>query len=110
MATPNIDKILDNLEAQLNKLKANKNHLEYWEDHGDGGYWRALTDYKAEKILEHYNGNFALSDFQVGAEYFLIAAPDGIKIVSETELAVLPSYKVLYQGSKEACKNFIKVD
>lgn len=105
--TPNIDKILDNIEAQLNKLKANKGHLEYWEDHGDGGFWRPLTEEKAAKFV---NDDWDLRDLQVGTEYFLISTPDGIKIVSDTELAVLPSYKVLYQGTKEACKNFIKVD
>lgn len=107
MATENIDIILDKLQARLDILKANKKNLQYFEDHGDGGFWRDLTE---EKAAQFANDDWDLCDFQVGELFFLVATPDGIKIVSETEKALLPQFNVLYQGSKQACKNFIKVD
>ncbi len=107
MGTENIDNILNKLEAKLTLLKSNKKNLQYWEDHGDGGFWRDLTE---EKAAQFANDDWDLCDLQVGELFFLVTTPDGIKIVSETEKALLPEFNVLYQGSKQACKNFIKVD
>lgn len=107
MAVENIDIILNKLQARLDLLKANKKNLQYFEDHGDGGFWRDLTEEKAAKFADD---DWDLSDLQVGELFFLVATPEGIKIVSETEKELLPEFNVLYQGSKQACRNFVKVD
>ena len=69
-------------------------------DCGNGYYYELTRDCT----------DWDLCDLQVGELFFLVATPDGIKIVSETEKALLPEFNVLYQGSKQACRNFVKVD
>ena len=104
--TPNIDKILDNIEAQLNKLKANKGHLEYWEDHGDGGFWRPLTEEKAAKFA---NDTWNLDELRLTV-WFLVKTDTGIRILNKEEYETcMDKAQVLYQGTYQACKNFIKV-
>jgi hypothetical protein len=108
MATPNIDKILDKLQARLDLLKANKNNLQYFEDHGDGGFWRDLTEEKAAKFA---NDDWDLVDLQVGEMYFLVKTDIGIRLLNKNEYETyMGETHILYQGSYQACKDFIKVD
>ena len=45
-----VQELLMKKEDQIHELMDNMNNLEYWEDHGDGGFWKPLTDEKADKI------------------------------------------------------------
>ena len=108
MATENIDKILNKLEAKLTLLKSNKKNLQYWEDHGDGGFWRDLTEEAAAKFADD---EWDLCDLQVGELYYLVATDVGLRILNKNEYETyMGDTKVLYQGSYQACKNFAKVD
>lgn len=107
MASENIDKILNKLQARLDLLKENKHNLQYFEDHGDGGFWRDLTEEKAAKFADD---DWDLCDLQVGELFYLVATDTGIRILNENEYnTYMGNTKILYQGSYQACKDFVKV-
>lgn len=108
MAVENIDKILNKLQARLDLLKVNKKNLQYFEDHGDGGFWRDLTE---EKAAQFANDDWDLCDLQVGEVYFLVKTDTGIRLLTKTEYETyMGETHILYQGSYQDCKNFVKVD
>ena len=109
----NITKILDQLEKiendRLEKIKTmreNEGAIEYREDLGDGGFWKPLTEEKAAKFVKD---PWALNDLRVNI-YYLVKTDAGIRLLDKEEYE---TYKgethILYQGSYQACKDFIKV-
>ena len=107
----NVSKLLDQIEKQeleriekLKKLKENKGAIEYWADHGDGGYWKPLTEEIAGKGWE-----FKLDDLRTNL-YYLVKTEVGIRLLNAEEYSTyMGETQILYQGSYQACKDFIKV-
>ena len=109
----NITKILDQLEKiendRLEKIKImreNEGAIEYWEDHGDGGFWKPITEEKAKKIVDD---NWELDELRLNI-WYLVKTDGAICLLNKEEYE---TYKgeihILYQGSYQACKDFIKV-
>lgn len=110
-----IAELLDKLEKiendRLEKIKAmreNKGAIEYWEDHGDGGFWKPLTEEIAGKDWE-----WELNDLRTNLHYLVKTEHKGsscIQILSQEDYKRFVGNKtILYQGSYAACKDFIKV-
>lgn len=58
------EKVKALLEEKLNKITdylSSVNNLEYWEDHGDGGFWKPLND----KVLETFGNSLHLYDIRI---------------------------------------------
>lgn len=106
-----ISEILKELEIEekrriekLEQMKANKGAIEYWDDHGDGGFWKPLT----EKVAaEDYP--WTLDELRVNL-YYLVKTDTGIRVLNKEEYETfMGNTQILYQGSLQACKDFIKV-
>lgn len=104
-----LDKIEENLKLQQEKLKylrENMSCIEYWEDHGDGGFWKPLTEEKAMKFAGY---NWNVDGFQVN-KYYLVKTDTGILILNKEEYKHFAGEThVLYEGSYQACKDFVKI-
>lgn len=108
-----ITELLDKLEKieygrleKIKKMRENEGAIEYWEDHGDGGFWKPLTEEKAKKFE---NDHWELDELRLNL-YYLVKTDVGIRILNAEEYATYTSeIYILYQGSYQACKDFIKV-
>lgn len=104
-----LDKIEANLKLQQDKLKLlreNMSCIEYWEDHNDGGFWKPLTEEKAAKFADD---PWALDELRLNL-YYLVKTDTGIRVLNKEEYETfMGNTQVLYQGSLQACKDFIKV-
>lgn len=108
-----VAELLDNLEKienrRLEKIKAmreNKDAIEYWEDHGDGGFWKPLTEEKAAKFA---NDPWELDELRLNI-WYLVKTENGIRLLNKNEYETyMGETHILYQGSYQACKDFIKV-
>ena len=109
----NITKILDRLEKiendrleKIKKMRENKGAIEYWEDHGDGGFWKPLTEEKAAKFVDD---PWALDELRLNI-WYLVKTDVGIRLLNKEEYETyMGETHILYQGSYQACKDFIKV-
>lgn len=104
-----LDKIEANLELQQEKLKLlreNTSCIEYWEDHGDGGSWKPLTEEKAMKFI---NDSWNLDELRLKI-WYLVKTNDGVRLLNKPEYETyLGETQILYQGSYQACKDYIKI-
>ena len=108
----NVEKILDKIEANLKlqqeKLKLfreNPSCIEYWEDHYGG--WKPLTEEKATKFV---NDSWNLNELRLNI-WYLVKTDTGIRLLNKEEYSTyMGETHILYQGSYQACKDFIKVD
>ena len=108
-----VTELLDNLEKienrRLEKIKAmreNKGAIEYWEDHGDGGFWKPLTEEKAAKFA---NDPWELDELRLNI-WYLVKTDNGIRLLNKNEYETyMGETRILYQGSYQACKDFVKV-
>ena len=102
-----LNKMQDNLERQQKKLeylRENMSCLEYWEDCGDGGSWKPFTE-----EIALYDHKWNVDDFRVN-EYYLVKTEIGVRLLTKEEYAsFMGDTYVIYQGSYQACKDFIKV-
>lgn len=109
----NITKILDRLEKiendrleKIKRMRENKGAIEYWEDHGDGGFWKPLTEEKATKFADD---PWALDELRLSI-WYLVKTDVGIRLLNKEEYETyMGETHILYQGSYQACKDFIKV-
>lgn len=107
----NVVNLLDQLEKQelerlekIKELKLNKGAIEYFQCGSDGGRWLPLTEEVAGK-----DWDFCLQDLRINL-FFLVKTDDGIRILSSEEYSTyIGNTQTLYQGSYQACKDFIKV-
>lgn len=112
--TKNVEKILDKIEAnlklqqeKLKLLRENASCIEYWEDHCDGGFWKPLTEEKATKFADD---PWNLNELRLNI-WYLVKTDVGIRLLNKDEYATyMGETHILYQGSYQACKDFIKVD
>ena len=111
----NVEKILNKIEANLKlqqeKLKLmreNMSSIEYWgKDHCDGSLWRPLTEEKAKKFA---NDIWNLDGLRLNI-WYLVKTDTGIRLLNKEEYEnYVGKTRILYQGSHQACKDFIKVD
>ena len=108
-----LDKIEGNLKLQQDKLKLlreNMSCIEYWEDHNDGGFgngfWKPLTEEKAAKFADY---PWALDELRINI-WYLVKTNDGIRLLNKEEYETyMGETHILYQGSYQACKDFVKV-
>lgn len=102
-----LDKIEKNLKLQQEKLeylRENMSCIEYWEEHSDGGLWKPFTD-----ELASYDYNWNVDEFRVNV-YYLVKTDTGILLLNKEEYEHFAGEThVLYKGSYQACKDFIKV-
>ena len=113
--TKNVEKILDKIEAnlklqqeKLKLLRENASCIEYWgKDHCDGSLWRPLTEEKAKKFA---NDIWNLDGLRLNI-WYLVKTDVGIRLLNKEEYSTyMGETHILYQGSYQACKDFIKVD
>ena len=108
----NISKVLDKIENKLKwqqeKLKLmrkNPSCIEYWVDCGDGGLWLPFTDKVAFK-----EDNWDIDELRLNI-WYLVKTDTGIRLLRKEEYETyMGETHILYQGSYQACKDFIKVD
>lgn len=108
----NVEKILDKIEAnlklqqeKLKLLRENASCIEYWEDHYDGGFWKPLTEEKAEKFADDPWG---INELRLNI-WYLVKTDTGIRLLNKEEYSTyMGETHILYQGSYQACKDFIK--
>lgn len=104
-----LDKIETNLKLQQEKLKLlreNMSCIEYWVDCNDGGYWKPLTEEKAAKFA---NDPWKLDELRVNI-WYLVKTDVGIRLLNKEEYETyMGETHILYQGSYQACKDFVKV-
>lgn len=108
----NITKILDKLEKiendrfeKIKRMRENKGAIEYF-DHGDGGFWKPLTEEKAAKFANYL---WALDELRLNI-WYLVKTDVGIRLLNKEEYETyMGETHILYQGSYQACKDFIKV-
>lgn len=102
-----LNKIQDDLERQQKKLEClreNMSCLVYWEDSGDGGSWKPFTE-----EIALYDHEWNVDDFRVN-KYYLVKTEIGVLLLTKEEYAsFMGDTYVIYQGSYQACKDFIKV-
>ena len=107
----NVSKVLDKIEnklklqqEKLKLLRENMSAIQYWEDHGDGGFWKPFTDEVA-----FHDDDWDLDELRVDL-WFLVKTDTGIRLLNKEEYETyMGDTKILYQGSYQACKDFIKV-
>lgn len=111
----NVAKILNKIEAnlklqqeKLKLLRENMSCIEYWgKDHCDGSLWRPLTEEKAKKFT---NDIWNLDGLRLNI-WYLVKTDTGICLLNKEEYEnYVGKTRILYQGSYQACKDFIKVD
>lgn len=110
----NIEKVLDRMEAnlklqqeKLQSLRENKSCIEYWDYDTKGGSWKPFTEKVASEVHDEYPLN--LKDFRVNM-WYLVKTCDGIRLLNKEEYATfMGETHILYQGSYQACKDFIKI-
>jgi hypothetical protein len=101
-----LEKIENGRLEKIKKMRENKDAIEYWEDHGDGGFWKPLTEEKAAKFA---NDHWELNELRLSL-YYLVKTDVGILILNAEEYATyMGNTIILYQGSYTACKDFVKV-
>ena len=107
----NVAKVLDKIEANL-KLKQEKLKLmretmsciEYWADRCDGGRWETFTEEVAFK-----EDDWNLEELRLNI-WYLVKTDTGIRLLNKEEYSTyMGETHILYQGSYQACKDFIKV-
>ena len=107
----NVEKILDKIEANLKlqyeKLKLmreNSSCIEYWEDRCDGGRWEPFTEEVAFK-----KDDWNIEELRLNI-WYLVKTDVGIRLLNKDEYETyMGETHILYQGSYQACKDFIKV-
>ena len=103
-----LDKIENKLKLQQEKLKLmreNPSSIEYWVDCGDGGLWLPFTDKVAFK-----EDNWDIDELRLNI-WYLVKTDTGIRLLRKEEYETyMGETHILYQGSYQACKDFIKVD
>lgn len=110
----NVDKILDKMEAnlklqqeKLQLLRKHKSCIEYWDYDTKGGSWKPFTEEVASQVYDEYPLN--LKDFRVNM-WYLVETDDGIRLLNKEEYETfMGETHILYQGSYQACKDFVKV-
>ena len=111
----NVAKILNKIEAnlklqqeKLKLLRENMSSIEYWgKDHCDGSLWRPLTEEKAKKFA---NDIWNLDGLRLNI-WYLVKTDTGIRLLNKEKYETyMGETHILYQGSYQACKDFIKVD
>lgn len=111
----NVAKILNKIEAnlklqqeKLKLLRENMSSIEYWgKDHCDGSLWRPLTEEKAKKFA---NDIWNLDGLRLNI-WYLVKTDTGIQLLNKEKYETyMGETHILYQGSYQACKDFIKVD
>jgi len=104
-----LDKIETNLKLQQEKLKLlreNMSYIEYLADYKNSCFWLPLTEEKAAKFA---NDTWNLDELRLTV-WFLVKTDTGIRILNKEEYETcMDKAQVLYQGTYQACKNFIKV-
>ena len=103
-----LDKIENKLKLQQEKLKLlreNPSCIEYWEDNYDGGFWKPLTEEKATKFVDD---PWNLDDLRLNI-WYLVKTDVGIRLLSKDEYETyMGETHIIYQGSYQACKDFLK--
>ena len=107
----NVAKVLDKIEANLKlkqeKLKLmreNMSCIEYWADRCDGGCWKPFTEKVAFK-----EDDWNLEELRLNI-WYLVKTDTGIRLLNKDEYETyMGETHILYQGSYQACKDFIKV-
>lgn len=110
----NIVKVLDKMEAnlklqqeKLQLLRENQSCIEYWDYDTKGGSWKPFTEKVAS--LDHDDYPWNLKDFRVNM-WYLVKTDDGIRLLNKEEYETyMGETHILYQGSYQACKDYIKV-
>ena len=109
----NIAKVLDKIEAnlklqqeKLKLLRENMSYIEYLSVYKDSCYWLPLTEEIAAKFA---NDTWNIDELRLTA-WFLVKTDTGIRILNKEEYETcMDKVLVLYQGSYQTCKDFIKV-
>ena len=107
----NVAKVLDKIEANLKlkqeKLKLmreNMSCIEYWADRCDGGCWKPFTEKVAFK-----EDDWNIEELRLNI-WYLVKTDTGIRLLNKDEYETyMGETHILYQGSYQACKDFIKV-
>ena len=107
----NVAKVLDKIEANLKlkqeKLKLmreNMSCIEYWADRCDGGCWKPFTQKVAFK-----EDDWNIEELRLNI-WYLVKTDTGIRLLNKDEYETyMGETHILYQGSYQACKDFIKV-
>lgn len=110
----NIENVLDRMEAnlklqqeKLKLLRENKSCIEYWYHDTKGGFWKPFTEKIASQVHDEYPLN--LEDFRVNM-WYLVKTDEGIRLLNKEEYETyMGETHILYQGSYQACKDYIKV-
>lgn len=102
-----LDKIENKLKLQQEKLKLmreNPSCIEYWADRCDGGRWEPFTEEVAFK-----EDDWNLEELRLNI-WYLVKTDVGIRLLNKDEYETyIGETHILYQGSYQACKDFIKV-
>ena len=102
-----LDKIENKLKLQQEKLKLmreNMSCIEYWADRCDGGCWKPFTEEVAFK-----EDDWNLEELRLNI-WYLVKTDTGIRLLNKEEYSTyMGETHILYQGSYQACKDFIKV-
>lgn len=114
MEKKNIEKVLDMMDANLKRqqeklqlLRENKSCIEYWDYDAKGGSWKPFTEKVASQVHDEYPLN--LKVFRVNM-FYLVKTNEGIRLLNKEEYETfMGETHILYQGSYQACKDFIKV-
>jgi len=110
----NISQFFDRLEKyeksrlmKIERMRESPNSIEYWEDHGDGGFWKPLTEEIAGK-----NWDWDLDDLRVNDDFYLVKTIDGVRIITTQEYndkSYGENVIVLCKGNYDNCRAFIKI-
>lgn len=102
-----LDKIENKLKLQQEKLKLmreNMSCIEYLADRCDGGCWEPFTEEVAFK-----EDDWNLEELRLNI-WYLVKTDTGIRLLRKEEYETyMGETHILYQGSYQACKDFIKV-
>lgn len=106
----NVAKVLDKIEAnlklqqeKLKSLRENMTCIEYL-DYCDGDVWKPFTD-----EIAAYDGKWSLDKLRLNI-WYLVKTDAGIRLLNKEEYETyMGETHILYQGTYQACKDFIKV-